>query len=71
MSVTIYAVVPEAPSARSCAPARVIDETVVLGPVGVPGAPPPLVGPETQILHGTTGLVPVVTSFSRSPQSTR
>jgi hypothetical protein len=62
MTVTLYAVVPEAPSARSCAPAHMIDEAVVLGPVGVPGAPPPLVGPDTQILHGTTGPVPVVTS---------
>jgi hypothetical protein len=71
MTVNLYAVVPEAPSARSCTPARVIDEEVVLGPVGVPGAPPPLVGPDTQILHGTTGLVPVVTSSSWSHQSTR
>jgi hypothetical protein len=70
MSVTLYAVVPEAMPARPCSPARVIDEEVVLGPVGVPGAPPPLVGPDTQILHGTTGPVPVVTSSSPSPQST-
>lgn len=70
MSVTLYAVVPETPSARSCAPAHAIDEAVVLGPVGAPGAPPPLVGPDTQILHGTTGPVPVVTSTSESPQST-
>jgi hypothetical protein len=70
MTVTLYAVVPEAPSARSCAPAHVIDEAVVLGPVGDPGAPPPLVGPDTQILHGTTGPVPVVASSSWNHQST-
>ena len=60
MTVTVYAVVPEATSPRSCAPAHVIDETVALGPIGDPDAPPPLVGPDTQILHGTTGPVPVV-----------
>lgn len=59
MTVTLYAVVPMA-STRSCAPAHAIDETVALGPVGVPGAPAPLVGPDTQILHGTTGPVPVI-----------
>jgi hypothetical protein len=60
MTVTLYAVVPEAPPARSCAPAHVIDETVPLGPIADPDAPPPLVGPHTQILHGTIGSVPVV-----------
>jgi hypothetical protein len=64
MTVTLYAVVPESPSARSCAPAHVIEQAVVLGPVDDPGAPPPLVGPDTEILHGTTGPVPVVTSSS-------
>jgi hypothetical protein len=70
MTVSLYATVPEAPPAHSCAPARVIDETVPLGPNGVPGAPPPLVGLHTQILHGTTGPVPAVTAFPPSHPST-
>lgn len=60
MTITVQAVVPESPVARSCIPHRSVSETVTLGPGRSPGAPPPLVGPGTQILHGATGLVRVV-----------
>ncbi len=64
MTVTVDAAVPEGTPLRSCAPAHVMDETVTLGPVEDPGAPPPLVGPSTQILHGPIGARPVVSSDS-------
>ena len=60
MTITAQAVVPESPVAMSCIPDRTVNETVTLGPGRTPGAPPPLVGPETQILHGATGLVRAV-----------
>jgi len=60
MTVTVYALVPESPVAMSCIPRRFMDESVFLGPGTTPGAPPPLVTPTTQILHGVTGPVRVV-----------
>jgi hypothetical protein len=60
MTITVQAVMPESQVAMSCIPDRTVDETVTLGPGRTPGAPPPLVGPDTQILHGATGPIHVV-----------
>jgi hypothetical protein len=55
VTVTIDALVPEDTSGRSCPPAHTVTETVVLGPTGVPDAPPPLVSSATAVRHGATG----------------
>ena len=60
MTVTVYALVPESPVAMSCVPGRQVTRTVALGPGDIPGAPPPLVSPTTEILHGQTGPTRVV-----------
>lgn len=60
LTVTIYSDVPEDTAHRHCPAARVVDESLPLGPVGVPGAPPPVVSAGTAILHGETGPVRVV-----------
>lgn len=59
-TITVYALVQESPVAMSCTPRRFVDQTVILGPGSTPGAPPPLVSPRTQILHGELGPVRVV-----------
>ncbi len=60
MMVTVYALVPERPVAMSCVPDRQVTRTVALGPGDIPGAPPPLVSPATEVLHGQLGPTRVV-----------
>jgi hypothetical protein len=68
-SMTVYldAVVPENASHVRCRPARLVDETVILGAGPIPGAHPPLVSASTKILHAATGPVTVVGSQDSSP----
>jgi hypothetical protein len=69
MTVTIYATIPEDTSGLHCPAGGLINKTIVLGPVGVPGAPPPLVSTNTQINHGPTGPLRVVAgAFNWSQQ---
>ncbi len=61
MTVTLYALVPESLRGSSgCGIGHVDPETIMLGPGAIPGAPPPLVSPSRQILHGTIGPVRAV-----------
>jgi hypothetical protein len=53
MTVTLGAVVPDVHG--PCQGSQAVTKMVTFGPMDAPGAPPPLVSPRTQIMHGAVG----------------
>ena len=57
-TITLYAVVPDV--AHNCGGVRYATESISIGPLNAPGAPPPVVSPSTLIEHGPLGPISVV-----------